>query len=143
MVPLIDYIGLPEAERQGKEPYIQLLNSKKQLVRIVVLPELVKFTESCRQTWHLLQELAQVEVLAEQKRIEDVQAEMQQQFEKEKQELEKSYQAQLAQLDQQHQQVYQQRLTQKLLTLYKSGKDSDILKKTIREFLHSHNGGKE
>ncbi len=142
MVPIIDYLKLSEEERQGKEPYIQLLDSKKQLVRIVVLPELVKFAETCQQFWKVLQELAQVQVRAEQKRLEDVQAEMQEQFEKEKQELEKSYQTQLAQLDQQHQQVYHQRLTQKLLNLYKSGKDSEMLKKTIREFLHSTNGGK-
>ena len=58
MVPLVDFIDLPEDEREGLYPYVWAVNKKNRLIRVLVAAELVKSTEERRDFWRTLKALA-------------------------------------------------------------------------------------
>jgi pyruvate-ferredoxin/flavodoxin oxidoreductase len=79
MVPLANFIDLPEAKRAGKYPYIWTVDKKNQLMRVLVAEEIVRSTEERRNFWHTLKALAGIshrvdpEAIADQVRSETAQ----------------------------------------------------------------------
>jgi len=58
LVPIEEFIDLPESQRDGKTPFIYSADSKKCLIRLRVSPSVVALVEERRKYWHLLQYLA-------------------------------------------------------------------------------------
>jgi pyruvate-ferredoxin/flavodoxin oxidoreductase len=134
MVALAEYITLNTKERAGREPFIDLFDSGGQAVRVVVSGRIVAATENSLERWQLLNEMTGLRVTAEE-RGEEWQNAFQEEVSKQKQAIEKEYAEKLAQLEQQHFQVYHQRLTQKLLAYFKSGQSVESLSKSLQEIV--------
>ncbi len=58
MIPLVDYLALAEADREGKFPYIWAVNRKNRLIRVVPAEPLVRSCEDRRHFWRMLKSLA-------------------------------------------------------------------------------------
>jgi pyruvate-ferredoxin/flavodoxin oxidoreductase len=60
MVPLAEYVDLPEDEREGLFPYIWALDKKNHLMRIIPAEPVVKASEVRKNFWRMLRSLAGV-----------------------------------------------------------------------------------
>jgi pyruvate-ferredoxin/flavodoxin oxidoreductase len=58
LVPVAEFIDLPEAARQGKTPFVYSVDAKKRLVRLGVSASIVDLVEERRKNWQMLQYLA-------------------------------------------------------------------------------------
>ncbi len=65
MLPLADYLDLSEDERDGIYPYINCVDGKQQLSRLLVSPTMVASCEDRKQFWVMLKELARVDMKPE------------------------------------------------------------------------------
>jgi pyruvate-ferredoxin/flavodoxin oxidoreductase len=65
MLPLAEFIGLEEDDRDGKFPFIWATDAKDRLIRVLVAQELVRSTEERRDFWHQLKSLVGVETLVD------------------------------------------------------------------------------
>ncbi|MCK6503048.1 2-oxoacid:acceptor oxidoreductase family protein [Myxococcota bacterium] len=61
MVPLHDFLGMDEGEREGRFPYIWTVNKKQQLSRLLVAKPIVQSCEERRDFWVLLKAIARVD----------------------------------------------------------------------------------
>ena len=57
LVPIEEFIDLPEAQRQGKTPFVFSTDSKKRLIKVGVSSSVVALVEERRKYWNLLQYL--------------------------------------------------------------------------------------
>ena len=79
MVPLADFVALPEDDREGQFPYVWAVNKKNRLIRVLVSAELVTSTEERLGFWRTLKSLAGItkkvdpEQIAQQVRAETAQ----------------------------------------------------------------------
>ena len=60
MVPLVDFLDLPEEDRIGKFPFIWAVDRKQELTRVMVAKPIVESCEERRDFWLLLKDLAGV-----------------------------------------------------------------------------------
>jgi pyruvate-ferredoxin/flavodoxin oxidoreductase len=60
MVPLAEFVDLPEDEREGLFPYIWALDKKNQLMRVIPAEPVVKATAERRDFWRMLRAIAGV-----------------------------------------------------------------------------------
>ncbi len=58
MVPMGDFLRLPEAEREGRFPFIWAVDKKNRLIRVLASQALVKATEERLSFWHQLKDVA-------------------------------------------------------------------------------------
>jgi ferredoxin len=58
MLPVADWLRLPEAEAAGRVPYVLAVDPEDRLYRLVVDARLMKATRACLLLWHRLQEHA-------------------------------------------------------------------------------------
>ena len=58
LMPIEEFVDLPESQRVGKTPFIYSADSKKRLIRLRVSASVVALVEERRKYWHLLQYLA-------------------------------------------------------------------------------------
>ncbi len=61
MVPIAEFVDMPEDEREGLFPYVWAVNKKNRLLRVLVAQELVRSTEERRHFWRTLKALAGLE----------------------------------------------------------------------------------
>jgi pyruvate-ferredoxin/flavodoxin oxidoreductase len=78
MVPLADFLELPEDEREGRFPFVWSVNREQQLMRLLVALPIVQSCEDRRDFWTMLRAIARVgEKTLDRKEIEaDVRREM-------------------------------------------------------------------
>ncbi len=60
MVPLTDFLELPEDEREGRFPYIWSVNRQQQLMRLLVAEPIVHSCQDRRDFWTMLRAIARV-----------------------------------------------------------------------------------
>ena len=60
MVPLADFLELPEDEREGRFPYVWSVNRDQQLMRLLVAQPIVESCEDRRDFWTMLRAIARV-----------------------------------------------------------------------------------
>ena len=60
MVPLVDFLELPEEDRMGKFPFIWAVDRKQALTRVMVAKTIVDSCEERRDFWLLLKDLADI-----------------------------------------------------------------------------------
>ncbi len=58
MVPIAEFVEMPEDEREGLFPYVWGVNKKNRLIRVLVAEELVRATEERRDFWRTIKSLA-------------------------------------------------------------------------------------
>ena len=58
LVPVAEFIDLPDGARQGKTPFVYSVDAKKRLVRLGVSASIVDLVEERRKNWQMLQYLA-------------------------------------------------------------------------------------
>ncbi len=58
MLPIAEFIELPEDEREGRFPYVWTLDKRNRLLRVIVAQEIVRATEERRHYWRTLKGLA-------------------------------------------------------------------------------------
>jgi pyruvate-ferredoxin/flavodoxin oxidoreductase len=58
MLPIAEFLALPEDEREGMFPYVWAVNKKNRLIRVLVAEELVKSCEERQSFWQTLRALA-------------------------------------------------------------------------------------
>ncbi len=133
--PLAQYLQMTTEERSGREPIITLVNPKNQPVRIVVSKRFAKAAEKKLAIWRFLQDLAGTRAAVNRQIVEKIRADAREVFEKQKQSVQADFEEKLAQLDQNHWQIYHQRLTQKFLTLCGIGADEQLFKKPLSDYL--------
>ncbi len=134
LVPLVEYLQKPLQEREGLEPYIEVVDEKGRLLRVVVSPQMVRDTEDRLQHWRLLQELAGLRSSRVDRIRQQLREELEQEFQQQRETLEREYRRRMAELDQKHEQIYRSRLTQRLLELSGYGRDAQKLKQTLQAF---------
>jgi len=61
-LPVADYVALPQAERNGKVPFVYSTDADKKLIKLEVSQTLVRLVEERRKYWRTLQYLAGVNV---------------------------------------------------------------------------------
>jgi pyruvate-ferredoxin/flavodoxin oxidoreductase len=61
MVPIAEFLGMSEDEREGRFPYVWSVNKKQELMRLVVAKPIVESCEDRRDFWTMLRALAGVE----------------------------------------------------------------------------------
>ena len=71
MIPLVDFLELPEEDRVGKFPFIWAVDRKQDLTRVMVAKTIVDSCEERRDFWLLLKDLADIK---EEEPQEDVEA---------------------------------------------------------------------
>jgi pyruvate-ferredoxin/flavodoxin oxidoreductase len=78
MIPLADFLELPEDEREGRFPFVWSVNREQQLMRLLVALPIVQSCEDRRDFWTMLRAIARVgEKTLDRKEIEaDVRREM-------------------------------------------------------------------
>jgi pyruvate-ferredoxin/flavodoxin oxidoreductase len=62
MIPLSDFLELPDDEREGKFPYIWAVDQKQRLSRVLVAQRIVESCEERRDFWIMLRDMAGVEI---------------------------------------------------------------------------------
>lgn len=60
MVPLADFLDLPEDQRDGQVPYIWSVNRERQLMRLLVAPPIIESCEDRRNFWSMLRAISRV-----------------------------------------------------------------------------------
>jgi pyruvate-ferredoxin/flavodoxin oxidoreductase len=138
MIPLTEYVNLNAKERAGREPFIYLFDAEGQPVRVVVSGRIVAATENTLKRWQLLKEMTGLRLAAPEEKGEKWENTLQEEVSKQKQAIENEYAEKLTRLEQQHFQVYHQRLTQKLLAYFKSGQNAESLGKSLKEFVSNN-----
>jgi pyruvate-ferredoxin/flavodoxin oxidoreductase len=126
LVPFHTYLTLSADDREGKTPFIHLLDADRHLVRWSVSGEIVRLAEERQQHWAQLRELAGV-VVPEQTRErvrESLEAELEAKLDAARQE----YEAKLAEVRATYPAVVARRLAEGLLKASKSGQ-------TVRDLL--------
>ena len=58
LVPIEEFIDLPESARQGKRPFVYSTDGKKRLIRLEASDSIVELVEDRRRYWQMLQYLA-------------------------------------------------------------------------------------
>ena len=58
LVPIAEYIDLPDEARSGKMPFVYSVDASRKLVRMSVSPSIVALIEERRKNWRMLQYLA-------------------------------------------------------------------------------------
>jgi pyruvate-ferredoxin/flavodoxin oxidoreductase len=129
MKTLADYIELEPSQREGLEPYIDLIDRNGRHVIAVVSPEMVAATERKRDAWRYLKALAGVGVAAE--APEPVEAESPT----------KAAAAEAPEPAPRADESAYQRLTQRLLTLAGYTEDPDHFKQSLRRFVTRNDRG--
>ncbi|MBI3119386.1 MAG: 2-oxoacid:acceptor oxidoreductase family protein [Candidatus Hydrogenedentes bacterium] len=61
MLPVAEFIELPEAEREGKFPYVWVVDKKGRLSRVIVAKEVAMSCEERRGFWRMLKSIAGVD----------------------------------------------------------------------------------
>ncbi|NOX36535.1 MAG: hypothetical protein GXO78_03280 [Calditrichaeota bacterium] len=140
MVPLVDYLNMAPEDREGLEPYIEVVDEKDRLLRVVVRPAIVLDTEDRLRYWHLLQELAGLRSSLVERIRQEARDEMERQLQEKQEALEKAYQQRKQELEQQHEQIYHARLTRRLLELSGYGQNAEKLKQTLKAFAERARG---
>lgn len=131
-LPLADYLQLPVADRAYYAAYVMFTTQNGEKLRALLSPQIIAEIEDRHRFWRLLQELAGIYSPANEQIIEQAKREMIDQFEQEKAALIADYEAQLATLDQQHGQIYLDRLRRKLMAYV--GNDPNF-RASFREYL--------
>jgi len=62
-LPIAEYVDIPEAERNGKVPFVWSTDENKKLVKLQVSPTLVALVQERRKYWRTLQYLAGLDVV--------------------------------------------------------------------------------
>jgi pyruvate-ferredoxin/flavodoxin oxidoreductase len=94
MVPFHEYLELPEKDRTAKVPFVQALDSKRHLDRLVVSDEIVTLAEERRELWSQLKEMAGVEPCARVR--EEIATEVRREHEKRESTLRAKYETKLS-----------------------------------------------
>ncbi len=141
LVPLLEYLELPESERKEVTPYIEILY-KQQLWRVAVAPEIAADVADRAQIWQMLQELAGIRSSL----VEQIRAEAQEAMEKElavrRAALEKEFQEKQVALESQHDRIYHQKLKERLLQLSGFPQNAQKLAMKLKDLV-SGNGHSE
>ncbi|RMH64525.1 MAG: hypothetical protein D6677_04605 [Calditrichaeota bacterium] len=114
-----DYLELPEKEQANVHPYIIYKDEKERLHKLAVSEKVIDLCRLKKAQWYLLRQLAGVipydPAYQETRLRERINAALDEQ----KQNLSKSYEERLRQLEQEHFSLYHARLKEKLLKLYR------------------------
>jgi pyruvate-ferredoxin/flavodoxin oxidoreductase len=60
MIPLVEFLELPEDEREGRFPYVWSVNRQQELMRLLVAEPIVRSCEDRRDFWDMLRSIARV-----------------------------------------------------------------------------------
>ena len=145
LVPLLEYLTLPTDEQRNVTPYIEVVY-KKQLWRVAVAPEIAANVADRQRTWQMLQELSGIRSSL----VEQLRAEAKEEMEKElavrQAALEKEFQEKQAALESQHEQIYHQKLKERLLQLSGFPQNAQKLAMKLKDLVggngHSEEEGK-
>ena len=94
MMPFHEYVASPAAEREGRAPFIYVVNADRRLGRLSVSDDIVRLAEERLQFWAQLKELAGLEVAPSVR--ETVAASLAQEFEQKATALRAEYEAKFA-----------------------------------------------
>ncbi len=127
MVPFGEFVALPRDERDGKTPFIYVLDDTRRLGRVAVAPEIVMLAEERLDYWHTLREIAGLDVPDA---VRDTVAGMvESEFELKMQALRDEYEAKLTDLKTRYPQVIARRLAEGLMGMAGNGGTvTDLLK---------------
>ena len=117
LCPLAAYLDLEMDARSENRPDIMLRNTEDQPVRVLVSPKMVNLCETTLKRWRGLQELAGVDEPGRMKLTLAVKSEVEKDLNREKDQLTETYESQIRALDQQHWQIYHERVTRRLRAL--------------------------
>jgi pyruvate-ferredoxin/flavodoxin oxidoreductase len=106
LVPFHEYLKLAHAEREGKQPFIHVVERERRLGRRVVGEEIVRLAEDRQEVWHLLRETAGVT---------GREREMEAEFSRKLAALQAEYEAKLADLRTRYPRLVARRLAEGLL----------------------------
>ncbi len=107
MVPVHEYIALDSEERDGKTPFIYMLQRDRTLGRLRVSPEMVELAEDRLSVWNLLKEMAGLD--------EEVSAEAETAYSDEAEQIRAEYEAKMADLKAKYPQLIARRLAEGLV----------------------------
>ncbi len=135
MLPLSDFLAASPEERAGKQAYIQVENGAGKTIRLLVSDWLIRESEAQLERWRFLQEIAAIKASLNRELVEQIEKETLAGADREKQALEQEYRQKLAELEQQHFQIYHQRLSQKLFRFTGAEQDAEYFKRSLSEYL--------
>ncbi|NIR51542.1 hypothetical protein GWO43_23445, partial [candidate division KSB1 bacterium] len=133
MIPLTHFLNLSPKDREGKEAFITLYDKDKKPSYIAVSPQMIAMAENRLYLWRLLQDVSGERSFEKAEKIDAEQVEKQ--IAEKTKAVEAEYSEKLTHLEQEHQQIYHQKLTQKLLTLCGIAQDGELSQQSIREFV--------
>ncbi len=107
MQPFHEYLAASSEDREGKTPFIYMLQPDRTLGRVAVSSEMVELAEDRLHVWSLLKEMAGLAV--------DVSAEAEQEFEAQAAQIKAEYEARIADLKQKYPQLVARRLAEGLV----------------------------
>jgi len=119
LVPFHEYLRLPAEEREGKRPFIYVLESDRRLRKQLVSEEIVALAADRLNVWHQLRELAGLEFGDTARGL--VQEQLEAEFQKQLDALRADYEAKLADLRATYPAVIARRMAEALL---RAGKDN-------------------
>ncbi len=137
MVPLLEYLQLPENQQRETTPYIEV-EHQKQIWRVAIAPEMADIVADRQRIWQMLQELSgRRSSLVEQLKAE-AQQEMAQELAVRQAALEKEFQEKQAALEQHHLQIYHQKLKERLLQLSGFPQNAQKLAMRLKELVRGN-----
>jgi pyruvate-ferredoxin/flavodoxin oxidoreductase len=107
LIPLHEFVPLSADDREGKTPFIYLLEPDRKLGRLTVSEEIVQLTEDRLALWRLLKEMAGVDV--------EVSAEAEAEYAAQAEQIKAEYEAKLADLKAKYPQLIARRLAEGLV----------------------------
>lgn len=114
---LADYLKFEEADRSDKIPVIARVGADGQLNRHVASSRVIAATEMCYQSWELLRDIAGEKTQFPERLRNQVIAELTEQFEAEKAQIQKDHTAEIASLEEEHLARIKAQLKEKLMAL--------------------------
>jgi len=107
MIPFHEYIFLSRDEREGKQPFIYVLERDRTLGRLTVSVEMVQLTEDRLSVWNLLKEMAGLD--------EEVSVEAETAYSEQAEQIKAEYEAKMADLKAKYPQLIARRLAEGLI----------------------------
>ena len=139
LIPLHEYLQLDAEKKKLHRPYITVTDVKDQKHFVGISDRMIKLAGQSLKNWRLLQELAGIKSYDKAYIESKWQARLEDALTNQKSDLEAEYNAQLAQVQNEHWQIYHSRLKDKLKALYKSRKEEGSPEQTLAEYAKRKN----
>ncbi|MCB0281379.1 MAG: 4Fe-4S binding protein [Calditrichaeota bacterium] len=138
-IQIADYIDLSAEKQNEFKPYITIKDIKGQSHTVAVSKKIAAYSAAAKRNWNLLQEIAGIKTFDRSYVDQKWQKKLDDEISNLKSQLEADYNTQLAYVQNEHWQIYHNRLTEKLKTLHDLKNKNESAKKTLADYAKGKN----